>query len=103
MMTVSIKEIDTAYETKMNDLGYFWSKQMICFWRGLKIVSDSQMDIHLGPHSYCDMKGAIKLAKAVLPSVKKIITFQLDKPDTIYHKSGEKWLAFMPPYLNQIA
>ena len=44
--------------------------------------------------SSCDMRGAIDIAKVIMPSVFRIVVFCENVPDIEYHGYTGKWTAF---------
>lgn len=80
---------------KSDGVGCAWSKDLQCFFEGWDVPNIPRaLFLYLPPNNACDMGGTIKVAKAILPSVRRIIVFQGDKPDIAYIKRKGRWKAY---------
>ena len=59
---------------------------LLCGLDAIQIASESEVIFKLPDRHACDMTGAIKLAKMLVPAVKSIKTFSGDRPDTCYRR-----------------
>ena len=67
-----------------------------CELKKADIPDDISVAFYLADGHCTDMGGAIKLAKFLLPGVRRIATFSGDNIDTRYFLINEEWEAYLP-------
>jgi hypothetical protein len=71
-----------------------WSDELQCFWITWQSTPDPEtIMLSLPPDNCCDMNGAIKLAKSLIPKVKNIMVWEGDEVGTCYLNIEGKWEA----------
>ena len=70
-----------------------WNNDLVCGWESLIVIDDGHLALNLPEYNCCDMRGAIKIAKAICPLVWRIDAFSGGEPDTTYFIQGGKWVA----------
>lgn len=72
-----------------------WNSELQCFWNSWRCIDEKTLYLILGTDSCCDMGGAIRLGKTLLPTVARIDTFNPDYPDVRYEKNSEgAWICY---------
>ena len=72
-----------------------WSAALVCNWSSIHPGDGPDVIVIQLPKNNCtDMRGAIKIARAVMPKVTTIYTVAGGKLDTLYLKTGKEWGCF---------
>ena len=71
-----------------------WSKDLQCHWIRWHQSSASEVRLDLPENECCDMNGAIRTAKVLMPRVSSIQTYEGGLPSTLYQRRGNEWTAF---------
>ena len=74
---------------------YIWSSDLQCFWLKWEAFGEDSIKLFLPTDNCCDMGGAIKVAKEIVPGVAVIQVYVGDKVDIRYERipSGQ-WEAY---------
>jgi len=71
------------------------SKLLMCHYYSYSVISEYVLSIEIPKHQSTDMRGTIKFAQNILPSVEKIFVFSDDDlDDMLYSLVGGEWEAF---------
>lgn len=68
-----------------------WSEDLQCHFESWQIGDPRELILRLPADCCCDMTGAIKVAKSLLPDVDKIIVMAGGKLDVLYAIVGKNW------------
>lgn len=71
-----------------------WSKPLICHWKSWTVVNAKHLLLELPADNYCDMDGAVRVAKYLLPGVEVVSVYVDSALDMTYAKHREGWVAF---------
>jgi len=63
-----------------------FSDDLKCFWLSWETINNQQIQLNLPENSCCNMRGAIKVASTLLPTVGVIYVESGGKPDILYTK-----------------
>ena len=87
-----------AIEQANGERGATYSSKLQCVFNGWRVLSDGEIALDVPKHNCCDMRGAIDIASAIMPSVWKILTFCDGLPDVMYILIDGKWKAYDQRY-----
>lgn len=68
-----------------------WSDSLKCFWESARPIGDYAIRIDLPKHSCSDMRGAIKAATAIMPTVRRIEVYTDGMPSSHYEQNDKGW------------
>ncbi len=75
------------------------SKDLQCHWVSIHSLPGNTLKMDFPEFECCDMEGAIRFAKRLMPEVAHIITFSGEKLDTQYLKKEDgTWDARLSPH-----
>lgn len=74
-------------------MGATYSSKLQCVFNGWRVLSDGEIALDMPENNCCDMRGAIDIAKAIMPSVWRIVTYAGGKIDAVYVGPDDKWRA----------
>lgn len=77
----------------MNDKPCVRNSTLQCNLEAIRAIADGELQMEFPADNCCDMRGAIKLATAVMPSCWRIVTMQGGHPDTVYSFFRDRWAA----------
>lgn len=76
-------------------LGKTWSKELMCEFSGWDVFDNESLILRTPENNYCDMDGAINMAKRIFPNVSHIATKVGGIVDTCYRKNSlGEWECF---------
>lgn len=64
-----------------------WSEELMCHWYAWRAVQDGSIPtlaLELPANNVCNMRGAVRVAKQMCPSVARIDVFSGGKPEIVY-------------------
>lgn len=81
--------------------GETYSSKLQCCFKSWRVICDGELALDLPEDCYPDMGGACAIAKEIMPSCFRVVTFVGGNNDTEYWLEGGKWKAirFHDPYL----
>ena len=94
----AITALRAAIEQANGERGATYSSKLQCVFNGWRVLSDGEIALDVPKHNCCDMRGAIDIASAIMPSVWKILTFCDGLPDVMYILIDGKWKAYDQRY-----
>lgn len=73
-----------------------WNEHLVCGWLKIEAIGDGVISISFPESHCCDMGGAIKFAKSLMPDVKEIRTYSGSILDAMYLLNQEtgRWMFF---------
>lgn len=71
--------------------GRAWSEDLQCEFESWQVDEPRELLLRLPVDCYCDMTGAIKVAKFLMPDVNKVVILSGGKLSMLYVLLGEKW------------
>lgn len=77
-------------------------QELQCDFTSWTKVDDNELHLTLPPGNACDMAGAIRVAKVILPSVDAIIVLENGCIQVIYYVLDGKWIASLPKAPGQV-
>ena len=78
-------------ESRQHNPSSNWSSGLQCDWVAWRVVDSGILRLDMPDFECCDMSGAIKTAKALCPTVRRIDTYSGGKLDTMYVMESDKW------------
>lgn len=72
-----------------------WSDDLVCEWVSWEVAESTPntLVLRMADGHCCDMGGAIRIGKALMPDVRRIVTISGAKPDTVYVCGNGGWEA----------
>lgn len=81
--------------------GTTYSSKLQCCFKSWRVICDGELALDVPEDNYPDMAAACAIAKAIMPSCFRVVTFVGGKNDTEYLLERGEWKAilFRDPYL----
>ena len=71
-----------------------WNKKLKCAFEAWRVLAENEIALHLPPNNICDMRGALEIAKSIMPAVTRIVVYVAEVPDVEYRSSANGWKAY---------
>jgi hypothetical protein len=76
-------------------IGSTYSEILHTTFNGWRVLNNGELALDMPADCCCDMRGAIKIAKNIMPTVWRIATFADNQPDIEYRlRFDGEWVAF---------
>ena len=68
-----------------------FNSDLQCCWEKWEFIDPTGLELYLPPYNCTDMRGCIRVAKALMPDVEMITVFEGGKMINCYRRFGKNW------------